>query len=324
MPGMGHQHQLGWGEESVFGTPVAITKFAEDLGERIKLDAPRIRVPSIRGSRSRQKLQYLQGRRRVAGDVPFPFYAKGLGQWLKHAMGSVASAQQAATPAYLHTFTLQEALPTGLTIESKKGPAQFHKWQGCKVNQLTLEANIDDFLRMTVSVIGQEETISASGASATYPTSTFNEVLVFHQGVLTIGGTARNIRRFRLTIDNMLFEDYAFGAKTMRSLSPAGREITGEFLQSYDSATAYDAVTQYTAFRDFTPAALNLKFTGMQIDPAPHNNWLEIDMPVLYYDGTTPDVEGPEAEITLPVPFRIFKDVNPEIVTTMKNTEVSI
>lgn len=315
MPNYGWQGSLGWGEETTWGTPVTISKFLEIVSESLTLDAQRQYSNTIRNTRSRQKQLYIATRRGIGGDVNFEFLVLGLGQWIKHALGSVTSAQQGGTAAYLHTFTLTDVLPVGLTLEVER-QAQYHTYTGCRVTSLTLEAAVDQILRMTASVVGKDETISASGASPTFPSA--NELLVFTQGIFKIDTVETSIREFRVTIDNRIRDDdYRLGSMTRASLDARARQVSGSFRMPYE------AVAQYQKFRDFTPAALNLKFTGSLISGA-YYNALEIELPVVYYTGETPTLRGAEEEIELSVPFEAFRDTLNEITVKLTNTETTI
>jgi hypothetical protein len=116
----------------------------------------------------------------------------------------------------------------------------------------------------------------------------------------------------------MLFgDDYRIGSASRFSSPPRGREVSGQFM------LPYEAVTEYSKFRDFTVAALNLTFTGTLI-AATYYNKLELNLPVVFYDGETPNLGGAEEEIKLSIPFRAWKDTLPEFDAKLTNRDVSI
>jgi len=314
-PTYGWEGQIGWGDETSWGTPATINRFAPFISESLRLEIDRLVSPGIRGGRGRRSEEVVPGRKNVTGDVVFDLWAKGLGLWFKHALGSVTSAQQGGTSAYLHTFSLTDALPPGLTVEIKKGGTQFHKYSGVRVDRWTIGAAINAIPRMTFTVLGKDESISGSGATASYPSG--NELLSFHQGIFKIDTSQVDIYEFELTLNNNLADsDYRLGAPTRASLLPRSREVTGRF------RLPYDAVTEYTKFRNFTPAALNLKFTGSLIQGSYYVEFT-IDLPVVHYDGSTPATRGAEEEVSLEVPFRAVRGTDLEMTVTLQNTETA-
>lgn len=314
-PKYGWQGQIGWAEEVTWGTFVAPTKFAEFISESLRLEIDRLYSPGIRNTRSRLKPNTLAGRRAVSGEVEFDFWVKDLGLWIKHALGSVASAQQGMTTAYVHTFTPADAVPTGLSVEVGRS-VQAHRYLGCRVTTLTFEALLNQYVKMRAGVRAKDETLNASPTAATYTAA--NELLKFTQGIFKIDAVQTDVHECRVTIDNMLREDdYRLGNDLIQSLDPKGRSVTGTF------RLPYDAVAQYNKFRDFVTAALNLKFTGSLIE-AGHNFELELDLPVVYYDGSTPPISGAENEMELDIPFKAYKDTSPELTIRLKNNQTTV
>lgn len=317
-PNYGWQGALGWGEETTWGTAATISKFIEIVSESLTYEQRNLYSNTIRNTRSRAKALYIPGARLVRGDVQFEFLQKGLGQWIKAAMGSVVtSTPGGGVNTRLHTFSLEDVLPAGLTIEVEKTP-KWHKYTGGKVSAMTWEAEVEQILRMSTSVIGKDEAVAGSGASPSFPSA--NEPLVFTQGVFTVDATAKKVRSFRVTIDNRIRDDdFRLGQTTLESADARARVVSGQFRIPYDSTS--EAI--YTAFKAFTPAALVLTFTGSLIEGV-LNNQLIITLPVVYYDGETPVLRGHEEEIELVVPFTAFKDTLNEVKVELQNTETAI
>jgi len=311
MPVYGWKGQIGWGEETTWGTAATINRFERFISESIEREQPPIFVPVVTGSRSRPQELYLQGLQRIGGEIVFPVWAKGLGLWFKHALGSVSSTQPDPN-VWLHTFTPTDTLPAGLTIEVGR-VTQFHKYAGCRVNELTIRAAPGEDPRLTIAVLGKSETIAGTGATASFPSG--NQILQTALATFTIDGVSTSIYEFEVRISNNLRDDaFVLGDSTRASLDPQAREVTGRF------RLPYDAVAQYQKFINFTTAALNIKLIGGTISGT-YKFTLEVDLPVVIYEGRTPTVGGAEEEIVLEVPFRAVKGTSPEVTIKYQNNE---
>src|SRR6266852_6092368 len=120
MPRYGWQSQVGWGEETVWGTAATVNRWQEFISENVNLSIGRIYSPGIRGTRSRQQANYVSGVRDPKGTIIFHRWSKGLGRWSKHLLGAVADTQPNAAgdpTVWLHTFNPTDTLPVGLDVE---------------------------------------------------------------------------------------------------------------------------------------------------------------------------------------------------------------
>lgn len=112
--------QLGVAEETVYGTPVTVTRFYEFTEETLDCQIDRIESAGLRsGVRVQRSDRWVPGKKAVAGDVTMELGDRSFGLWLKHMMGGVVSEQPDAGTAptvWLHTFTPGD-LPVGLTCQ---------------------------------------------------------------------------------------------------------------------------------------------------------------------------------------------------------------
>lgn len=229
---------FGVGGESTLGTAVSRTKFHEFHSESVKQDGyglePRNNLYGT--SQSRKGAM----KRSSDGDIEVDFQVNGM-EWLfKNAMGSLATT---GTNPYTHTFSLARALPTGLTVEVNRdatniGGSSSFNYPGCNIGKLSLKHSPGEFLKGTISLVGQglETLVAPSSASfATFAGFDWGEFSV------TVDGTALSINSLdELTIDNNLSTDrYAMGAVTRKGFGRAGqRKITIKMTAEFDSLTA--------------------------------------------------------------------------------------
>src|SRR5262245_57998791 len=115
--GFGTNAWLGWGQESTYGTGVVPAKWIEIMEESIEGKQSYISKPTLRSASLTQRVK---SKKSVEGSFKFNFGFEGAEQLLKHALGSVGTV--GAGP-YVHTFSLANVLPTGLTFEVNRDQA---------------------------------------------------------------------------------------------------------------------------------------------------------------------------------------------------------
>ncbi|MDI6872101.1 MAG: phage tail tube protein [Bacillota bacterium] len=316
MPSYGFRGQIGFGEETAWGTPAAtISKFMEFKSESIKRAIAEIVSPGIRLTPNELKTQRMQGRTDISGDVVMDAYLLGQGLLWKHALGAVTTQPQGATAAYLHTFTCADDLPVGLTAEIERDARAF-KYSGLKVASLRIRQGDDGALELAWEFRGKDELLAASPATPTYPAD--NKLIgVGLTVIFTIAGVEYHPSNFEVTLTNRLDENcYGFN-KTRYALPFMGREVTGTVTIDFDDQTVYDM------FVNGTPAALELKYTGATIADT-YKEELTITLPVVLFNGETPNIGGKD-RINLVLPFRAFADgTTKPIEVKLQNTETAI
>lgn len=318
-PSYGFRGQLGIGEESVYGTAVAPSKFMEFRSESIKKTIAEYISAGIRNTPNEQKGQRMQGRVDVGGDITMDAYLNGQGVLWKHALGKVASVQQGTTTAYLHTFSCEDDLLSGpetsLSVEVERDARAF-KYSGMRISQLKMKQGDSGALELTWSFKGKDEALVASPTQATYPAP--NKMIGLGLDALfTIGGVPYHPSNFEITLTNKFDEGrYGFG-RTRYGLPFMGREVTGTVTIDFDDQTVYDM------FVNGAPAALQLKYTGSVIDST-YNEELVVSLPTVFFNGDTPNIGGKET-INLTLPFRAFQDgTSKPIEVKLQNAETAI
>jgi hypothetical protein len=294
--------QLGIAEETVYGTPVTVTRFYEFTGETMDCERARIESAGLRsGVRVQRSDRWVAGKKAVKGDVTMELMDRSMGLWLKHCMGGVASAQPDAggsPTVWKHTFTPGD-LPIGLTCQVGRtgmaGVTHPFTYHGCRVNKWELAGKVGDIATLKVSLLGEDESTDIALAAANYPAAT--SLMTFVEGSLTVGGSAMDLREFDIGGDNSLRDDrYFFGSRLRKQPTDKGlREYTGELSSEFVDLTAYNR------FVDGTEAALVLLFEGATIANA-FKYQTKITCNVRF-DGETPQVGGAE-EIEQSLPFK--------------------
>jgi len=310
---------LGMGEETVFKTPVAATKYMDMITERIEPDLAWI-IPETTAKRAYYK--HVEGPYRGRGPVTFLCEPEnGLTKFLKWALGSVSSAQQGGTTAYKHTFTPADTIKSFTARVGAVNVATAERiLAGALINRLTLrgawgreingEAEIFNFKKETKGSIGS-------------PTFSALKPWVASQCSVKFADTAKAIvSEYVLNIVNNVPADFGvMGSDDYPSIRVGKRLVDGTLSLAFDDTTEYDRFLAGTDFK------LELLHTGPVIAGAPAYSY-KLDVILYactYIRDTAPHVDRRE-RIMLNAPFRAFYDATAqkEIQVEVTNEETTI
>lgn len=314
--------QVGVINESVYGTPVVVTKFYDFTNESMTREQERMESGSLRAqSRVVTTDNWALGAINVSGDIEMELRPKGHGFWWQHAIGTVVTTQPNAGPdptVYLHTF-VPANLPTSFTLQIAKPDiadvAQPFTYHGCRISEWSLECGVGDFAHMSMSMIGEDEDNSTGLAVASYPTN--NKAMTWVQGTITVAGGATDIKSVSLKASNNLTDDRYFLGNVLRKqpLENALREYTGTF------DTEFNGLTNYNRFVNGTEATVVLLFQGSTISGI-YKYQTTITMNVRF-DGETPKVGGPEI-VPQSLPFKVINNGTLSIKVEYQTTDVTV
>lgn len=296
--------QVILGEESTWGTAVAVTRAYPFNSESIRNERPPVESESIRaGQRIQNEADYVRGVQRVDGDLEIELRTKGMAFLHKHMLGTISTA--GAGPTYTHTATPGNLKGRGITLQKgvpgTGGVVHPLTYAGCKVASWELSCGVDEIAKLSLTFAGKNEDQGTALAVASYAAN--SDILAFTHGALTIAGAAANVRSVTVSGDNGLNLERYFFSSTSRNEPLEGasrREITGTLEMEFVD------LTQYNRFVNGTNAALVLTFTR-------GSNSIKYTANVRF-DGETPDVDSMDI-VDLSVPFKA--------VTTSAMTDAS-
>lgn len=295
-------HQVGTAEESTYGTPVVVDRFYPFLpGESLERRQNVVVAQGLRtGTRVRRGSERALTSRDAGGSIAMEVTTKAFGRWFKHALGGTPSiAQQAATAAYLQTFT-PGALPTGLTVqkgvEKWDGTVQPLTFHGGKVASWELRVGKDGLAIFEVEMDFEDVDKTTGLAAASYGALeyfTFADATVEKDDVDIAAVTNVVIRgRNQLAVDRFYLGTAGLKAEPVET---ALREVTGVIEAEFrDMATFYDAFAGDTALK------LDVDFVASLIEGA-YSNELHFSLDNVRLTGDTPKIadEGP-AKVSVP------------------------
>ncbi len=313
--GSGISAQLGMKAESTYGTPVVVDRFFELVREGIAADVRKLYGRGLRagGARFQRADRVKTYTAAVAGDIEIEVPTKNAGLLFQHMLGGSAVAGGGADKT--HTFTPDAAALQGkfLTVQVGRpdiaGTVQPFTYASMKVASWQLAAALDDILKLTLTLDGASVSTATALASVSYPTT--DELFVFTEGALTVGGPTVDVRSFNLTGNNGLDTDSRFlGNSKKEPLAAAEAMLEGTLDAEFED------LTKYADWIAGAQAQLVLTFTSPTDIPTssplvPFK--LTVTIPAIEYTGDEPQVGGPDI-VRQNLPFKGLDDgTNPPI-----------
>jgi hypothetical protein len=193
---------------SVFGQPQTVTRFYDFNGESLKVAVKRIESAGLRAAtrvqRSDRWAVNLEG---GAGDTTCEVQSRGFGIFLKHMLGTIATAGP-TDAAYTHTATVGPLTGRSMTTQIGKPftPSQVVQpftHQGMKIGKWELSSGVDGLAVLKITWVYQNESTTVALATASYPAA---ELFSFAGAQVQIGGINVDVTKVTITGDNKLAE----------------------------------------------------------------------------------------------------------------------
>jgi len=295
--GYGYDAWVGMGTEATYGTPQDRLQFLEVNSVDIAAQDDVVEGNSIYNV-AMDIDNIAQGRKKVAGNMSFDLRKQGNELFFKYAMGTLGTATLGAGgTAVERTWTIPNALGTSLCLEVDRGAANF-LYHGVKVNEFTINGNNEGIATVDASFIAEDEgTVSTSTPS--FSTSDYWQ---FSNAAFTYGGVTKNVRDFKITVNQNLTDDrYHWGSRMTREPLRAGRLSTsGEF------TVEFDGTVEWNNFQSMGTGALVATYTGDVLDGTVAEKFI-ITCPKVRYSGGTPPVSD-SGMILQTIPFVAYGD----------------
>lgn len=312
--GAGISGQVGMKAESTYGTPVTVDRFYEFLSEGIDIDILSIDAPMIGGGRFLRNDRVKKVLRGARGPIEFVVLNKGFGLLFQHMLGQDTVTGASANKT--HT-----CIPDALALQGKSmtvqvgrpdvnGTVQPFTFEGGKVLDWELKCALDEPLKLLTTWDFENVLTATALATASYTAT--EEMFIFSEGALTIGGTTMAVKSCSLKGNNALAAERRFLTNTKKEpLANGVFELTGSLDMEFES------LTRYAAWLAGTQAQLVLTFTLATVIPTTAVPFsLTITIPKIEYTGETPKVGGPEV-LMQGAPFRALYDGTSPIITAV-------
>lgn len=298
--GSGLAASIGFAAESTYGTYVAPTRFLE----YIKADLKKKKNVVQGGGLAAGQIAQLGSRRvvtseSVEGGFELEVANKGMGLLLAHLLGSSATpVQQGATAAYLQAHTVGDNIGKSLTIQhgvpDLTGTVRPFTFKGCKLSGAEFSCKVGELLTMSLDVDGRQ----ASEVETLVAASLATGVAPFHWAQMsvklgTFGAEAAvsGVKGFSVKFDRgMASERFYAGAGGLKA-----EPIMNDFLKvsgsiEVDLVNKADFADRFAAD---SATSLVIEFVGPLIASTYYQTF-RIKLPMVFFDGDTPTVDGPD------------------------------
>lgn len=291
--GSGMSSSFGWSKESsAYGTRAAPAKFIRHRSCELAPAFNRVQGEGITsGALGVRGDQLVQTHQSATASVEFDVQTLNMLQLWENLMGGSSSAQQAATAAYLHVFTLADnysATNKSLTLQTnvalRGGTNKAKEITGAKATSATISCGIGEMLTCSMEFDGQKWDDSQSLAAPSYVSSVPYR---FGQATLSLGTYASEsavsgVRAFSATISRpMDTEAFSFGASGLKQqpVLNGATEISGTIEADYLATTDFEE-----RMTDLTLPSLVIVFTGATIE-SPYAAYWSLTVPGIHITG---------------------------------------
>lgn len=276
------------------------------VSESLRLSRELISSDIITGTRN--PVQPVEGNTDVAGDITTTLQAYS-DILFYMALGKAVSI---GSDPYTHTITIDNT--AGVTLPSfmiEKGftdITQYFKYNGCKVNSLSLSVTPEGFQELTLSIIGAKETVNTSSFQANPSIDLTHTPFSGFVGSILEGSPSPSslgsVLSVDLTVENNLDNSvYVIGGSGERASLPEGiTKVSGTATVLFENTTLYNKAIGQSSEAE---SGLQLKFTKGDGLGSAGNEYCEIYVPELYFTPNAPVIEGPTG-ISLELPFEGF------------------
>lgn len=307
----GRDSKLQVGLESSWGTPVSTTVQLPFTSESLAYIPNYIEEDALVGAKTSSRMD-VSGVK-TEGDLSMLVKPDAIGLMLGATLGEETVTDVSST-VHEHAFTpvaggTSGSLPNVTLAVDRK--VSIFRYISQKINEMSLESEVNDYLRSTFSLIGYDEAEVGSMASLSQPTK---RAFQFTDGSITVDGSSFvDVTSLSLTYGNSLEDDlYTMqSGDNMKEIEPQGREITSSIDVLYSSETND---TRTNKFKTGTTASVVITFKSTEEIEVGTNYELKIEMPLCYITEANPQVGGPE-RITQSLSLKATEDDSNEAIT---------
>lgn len=206
----GSQTRISFG---AVGTAVgSFTEAHEIISETLTKKATILEDEGCRGTREHVKERTAEGVDHISGDIVMECYPASMTLMLPRILGGSVSAN-VCNPA--------DTLPAFDVLIDRV--AKRFTYGGCIVSKARFESKPNGRLRVTLSILGKSETVSATA----FPSITIPVDLPYthSQGVITLNSAVRDVTEFMCEVDN--FGEARFtNSKTATDIATKDRKVS--------------------------------------------------------------------------------------------------
>jgi hypothetical protein len=204
------------------------------------------------------------------------------------------------------TYPLADLAPQPRFVTIDRGP-KVATYSGCQVNRATIRGSQGEPLDITLDVIGQDETLAASGSFPALTLDTTTGPFIFTDLSLSINAATYNARDVEIIIDNVIDAGRFFNSQTLVSAIAMDRHVSFTCHLPYGDASAVYGLGQ-------GGTAVTATFTGGG------TSVLTLNMGKVAFPRKSPSYAAGRAEEMIPMQGIAYaQGATRELVTTLHN-----
>ena len=293
---------IGAADETVYGTPVPVTRFFELSKESITGKWDRIESAAVAsGQRVLGGGRFAPNPKGADGTLDLEWLDHGFAFWLKYMLGAVAVGTKDANNYTTFTGSIADLSGKSFTLEvgraDANGGLNLFQYPGGKVKTWEIKNAVDGVLQLALELSFQKELVrTGTAATVTYPAGA--RLFTWQGGTITLGGTQVPFNDISIKGNNNLKDDrFAIGYGRREPKEEKLREITFDVKGDYENQNIYNYISSQTAAGAM--AALSMTWTGVPSGGATPS--ITVTLPGARIDGAVPTVEAaklPEVQMS--------------------------
>lgn len=311
-------NQIGYAEETVYGTRVVPVRFLEFNNESIARDQINRASAGLRkankAARSDRQSQALKG---AKGAVQHDLAWQGFSMLFKHLFGKSPALSQpsvgTAPTAWKHTHTLGDGVGLSLTTQVGRpgvtGPViQPFDYLGTKLDSGTIGQGLDGYATLDLTLDAQSEDNTQALATAAYPATQG----LIDDSMLTVSVNATGFfsKQSSVTIDRVL-DVGRFGQRANTKKKEPVPSDQPKLTGSLDGE--FEDMTTFNLYKAGTIVPIVFDWVGAIIGGAITYE-LKITLPACRLEGPQPTTKGPGI-LDAATPFTVLYDGATEPIT---------
>lgn len=320
--GTGISAQVGMKAESTYGTPVVVDRFFEFESEGIDVDIAKIDAPLLGGGRFLRNDRVKTFLRGAGGPINFgPVMNKNFGLIFQHMLGQ--NTVTGASANKTHTCIPDANALQGKSMTLQVGRPDFggtvrpYTFEGGKILDWELTAAIDEALKLNTTWDFENVLTATALASASYVAT--QEMFIFTEGALTIGGASTSVKKLSVKGNNALATDRRFIGPGGTKKEPLAKDIASIMA---NLECEHENLDVYAAWLAGTQAQLVATFTSPTVIPTTAVPFsVTVTIPKFEYTGETPKVGGPDIVMQPRAGRALYDGTNPPITIVYVTTD---
>ena len=306
--GSGLGASLGAKNESTYGTGVTVDAWVPGEGFKIVPDIEKTPVTGLAAGRLGPGIDEVITGKSGSGSWSGQWPSGKMGRYVQNLMGSTPTpAQQAATAAYLHAFTLADNFGKSLTCQEgvplTSGTVVPYTGTGGKITSLELSSDVNGVLNGAMEFWFQNVVDSVGLAAPSYTAYSVLNSLTVKLGTFNSEAAITGVRSASVKLEREMDTQRPGlpGAYPEPIMVGQGFKVTGtiapDFVAKADFADRFLAGTS---------TALVLEWTGPLI-ASTYYHTVRVRCPKVFFRDAIPGVDGPEV-VKGSVAFEAFLD----------------